>query len=417
MPRIIELTLDGIAHGGEALGRHDGKVVFVPFAIPGEHVRAEILQEKARWARARLVEILEPSPDRIEPPCPYFGPEGCGGCRWQHIAYTRQATLKAEIVEDQLRRLGRMAAPPVADIVILADENGMLDYGYRNHTQFSVAPGGELGYLRAASHEVIPVLNCLLLHQRLDELHGALDVTWPDLKGVSLRAGINAPQSLVIVEAKGKDGPEMEIDLPASFVLSAGRGISTMIGDPWISELIAGREYRISALSFFQVNTVGAEALVDLVTGYADLQATDRVLDAFCGVGLFALALADDALEVVGIESSPWACEDFAWNARDLPHVTLHEGAVDAVLPALHADGQRVDVAVMDPPRSGAGEAVIKALAAFRPRKIIYVSCDPATLARDSIYLQAAGYHLHEATPVDMFPQTAHVEVVSLWQK
>jgi 23S rRNA (uracil1939-C5)-methyltransferase len=417
MPQIIELTLDGIAHGGEALGRHAGKVVFVPYAIPGEHVRVEIEQEKARWARARLLEVLTPSPDRVEPPCPYFGPEGCGGCRWQHINYQRQATLSVEIVADQLRRLGRIAEPILADIVILADDDGVLDFGYRNHTQFAVTPDGVLGYRRTASHDVIPVERCLLLSQRLDELHTALDVAWPDLQGVSLRAGVNTEDALVILEAAGDDGPEMEIDLPASFVLSTGRELNTMIGDPWISERVAGRDHRISALSFFHVNTVGAEALVDLVMGYADLGPTDVVLDAYCGVGLFSLALADHALEVVGVESSPWACEDFAWNARDLPEVTLHEGAVEAVLPALLAAGQRVDVAVMDPPRSGAGQTVIEALAAFRPRKIIYLTSDPATLARDSVYLQAAGYSLTEATPVDLFPQTAHVEVVALWQR
>ena len=417
MTHIIELTLDAIAHGGEALGRHEGKAVFVPYAIPGERVRVEIVQEKARWARARLVAVVTPSPDRIEPPCSYFGPDGCGGSCGQHIAYTRQAALKVEILADQLRRLGRIADLPVSDIVILADDQGVLDYGYRNHTQFAVASGGALGYRRAASHDVIPVEHCLLLNTRLDELHNALDVTWPELQGVSLRAGVNSDDALIVLEARGAEGPEMEIDLPASVVLVTERKVETMIGDPWITEFVAGRSYRVSSSSFFQVNTVGANALVDLVVDYADLRPTDVVLDAFCGVGLFALALADDALEVIGIESSPSACEDFAWNARGLPHVTLHEGAVDAVLPVLNELGQRVNVAVLDPPRSGAGQIVIKALAALRPRRIIYVSCDPATLARDSVYLNEAGYRLIEATPVDMFPQTPHVETVALWQE
>jgi len=430
MTHTIELTLDAIAHGGEALGRHAGKVVFVPYAIPGERVRVEIVQEKARWARARLLDVLETSPDRVTPPCPYFGPNGCGGCQWQHIAYERQATLKGEIVADQLRRLGHIADPPVADVVVLADpgspgedarqgpgEESLLEYGYRNHAQFAITPEGQVGYRRAASHEVIPVERCLLLHERLDELHGALDVTWTELRGISLRAGINTGQALVLLETAGDEQPEMEINLPASCALLTRKGVQPLIGHPWIVEEVAGRRYRVSARSFFQVNTVGAEALVNIVTTYADPRPTDVLLDAYCGVGLFALALADSCAGVIGIESSPSACEDFAYNAGDLPGVTLHEGAVDAVLPALIERGQEVDLVVLDPPRTGAGLDVIQGLAALQPRKIVYVSCDPATLARDSVPLVAAGYQLVEAQPVDMFPQTYHVETVALWER
>ena len=141
-----ELTLDAIAHGCEAIGRHGGKVIFVPYAIPGEHVRVEIVETKERWARGRLLEVLRPSPDRVEPPCSYFGPDGCGGCQWQHIAYERQAELKGEIVADQLRRLGHLAAPNVADVVALADDEGLLDLGYRNHVQFALTGEGRLGF-------------------------------------------------------------------------------------------------------------------------------------------------------------------------------------------------------------------------------------------------------------------------------
>ena len=183
MTQPIEINLDAIAHGGEAIGRHAGKAIFVPYAIPGERVRIEIIEERDRWARARLLDVLEPSPDRIAPPCPYFGPaaEACGGCQWQHIAYPRQAELKQEIVADQLRRLGRIANPPVADIVALADPAAdddatapaFLEYGYRNNVQFALTPEGRLGFRRAASHDVVPVEHCLLLEPRLDDLHAA----------------------------------------------------------------------------------------------------------------------------------------------------------------------------------------------------------------------------------------------------
>lgn len=414
MSQSIEIALEAIAHGGEAIGRHGGKVIFVPYAIPGEQARVEVVEAKERWARGRLIEVLRSSPDRVEPPCPYFGPDGCGGCQWQHIAYARQAELKREIVADQLRRLGHLAAPPVADIIALADDDGLLDFGYRNHVQFAVSADGRPGFRRAASHEVIPIDRCLLLTERLAELHAALDLAWPELTGVTLRAG-QAGQALLLLEARSDDLPELELDLPAACAVRTPRGLHALVGEPWIEERVAGRAYRISAESFFQVNTTGAAALVEIVRAYADLQPTDILLDVYCGVGLFALALADAAAEVIGIESSPAACDDFAHNAADLPHVSLHEGAAEEVLPALRAQGQQADVVVMDPPRAGAGEAVIRELAACRPRRIVYVSCDPATLARDSVHLAAAGYRLREAQPVDLFPQTYHVETVALW--
>ncbi len=428
MDQIIELTLDAIAHGGEAMGRHGGKAIFVPYAIPGEHVRVEIVEEKERWARARLLEILHPSPHRVTPPCPYFGPaaDACAGCQWQHIAYERQAELKGEIVADQLRRLAHIQDPPVADVIALADDEGVLAYGYRNAVEFAPTPEGRLGYRQGAGQPVKPIEHCLLLQDRLDELHAALDLEWPELTGVSLRAGIHTGQALIVIETTADELPELELDLPAACAVLTRRGMQPLIGEPWIEEVAAGRRYRISAETaartsdterFFPANTVGAEALVEVIRGYTDLEPGDVLLDAYCGVGLFALALADAAGEVIGVEPSTAACEDFAHNAGDLAHVSLHEGAVDEVLLALQTQGQRVAVAVVNPPRTGAGEAVIRALAELGPRRIIYVACDPAMLARDAVHLAAAGYRLVEAQPIDMHPQTVQVETVALWEQ
>jgi 23S rRNA (uracil1939-C5)-methyltransferase len=417
MESIIELMLDGIAHGGEALGRHSGKVVFVPYALPGERVRVEIVEEKERWARARLIEVLAASPDRVEPPCPYFGPGLCGGCQWQHIAYERQVALKGEIVADQLQRLGHLKNPPVDDAMALADDEGLLDYGYRNHTQFAMTAEGHVGYRRAASHDVLAIDRCLLLAPLLDDIHGALDISYSGLTGITLRAGLNTGQGLVLFETAAEDVPELEIDLPVACAARTKAGVQPMIGQPYIEEEVAGRRYRVAAESFFQVNTAGAEALVDLTVSYLAAGTDDVVLDAYCGVGLFALALAGQVAEVIGIESSPSAVEDLAYNAGELANITLHEGSVEEVLPALVEQGQRVDLVIMDPPRAGAGEPVIRGVAALGPRRIVYVSCDPATLARDAVYLVAAGYRLREAQPVDMFPQTFHVETVAAWDK
>jgi 23S rRNA (uracil1939-C5)-methyltransferase len=427
MTQPIEINLDAIAHGGEAIGRHAGKAIFVPYAIPGERVRIEIIEERDRWARARLLDVLEPSPDRVEPPCPYFGPaaDACGGCQWQHIAYPRQAELKQQIVADQLRRLGRIANPPVADIVALADPASddhattaaFLAYGYRNNVQFALTREGRLGFRRAASHDVIPVERCLLLDPRLDDLHASLDVAWPELIGVDLRAGTEMDDTLILFEAGGDEAPELEIDLPTACALLTQRGLTPLIGEPWVFIEVLGRRYRVSAESFFQVNTIGAAALVEIVTAYADPQPGDVLLDAYSGAGLFALALAELAGEVIGVEASPSACEDFEFNAGSQTNISLHEGAVEQVLPALRSEGQRVDIAVLDPPRAGAGPEVIRELAALGPRRMVYVSCDPATLARDAVHLAATGYHLVEAQPVDLFPQTFHVETVALWDK
>jgi 23S rRNA (uracil1939-C5)-methyltransferase len=417
MDRIVELTLDNIAHGGEALGRHSGKVVFVPYAIPGERVRVEILEEKARWARARLLEVMTASPDRVGPPCPYFGPGKCGGCHWQHIAYERQVSLKAEIVADQLQRLGHLPGAPVADPMALADEEGLLDYGYRNHTKFAMTAEGRVGYRRVGSHDIIEIDRCIVLAPILDDLHGTLDTSYTGLRGITLRAGLNTGQALAMLEVEGDEVPELEIEWPVSCVLRTKHGVQTIVGQSWVEEQVAGRVYRVSAESSFPVNTSGAEALVDLVTNYVDPRSQDVLLDLYCGVGLFALALADQVAEVIGIESSPSAMEDFAFNARDRQNVTLHEGAVEEILPALRDQEQRFDLAVMNPPNAGAGLEVIETLTGLGPQRIVYVSSDPAALARDAVYLVAGGYHLRTAQPIDMCPQTYHVETVALWEK
>jgi 23S rRNA (uracil1939-C5)-methyltransferase len=422
----VELRLDGIAHGGEAFGRDRGRVVFVPFAIPGERVRVEVLEEKPRWARTRLLEVLESSPDRVDPPCPHFGPEQCGGCQWQHIAYERQAGLKEEILADQLRRLGHIAEPPVADIIALAGpeatdpaatETDVLAFRYRNQTRFVVGPDGRLGYRRNLAPDVIPVDRCLLLDERLDDLHGALDLLWPSLTGVTLRAGITTGQALVVFETSSEEQPELEIDLPAACAMRTRRGVQPLIGEPCVEEQVAGRLCRVSAESFFPANTTGAAALVEVVAAYLEPRPDDTLIDAYCGVGLFALALADSVGQVTGIEASPAACEDFAHNAGPLENVTLHEGAVEDVLPALRAQGQRVDLAVLYPPTTGAGAGIAGDLAALGPRRVAYVSSDPAALARDSVHFAAVGYHLAEVQPIDMLPQTFHVDSVALWEK
>ncbi len=430
MGQVIELTLDGIAHGGEAIGRHAGKTIFVPYAIPGERVRIELVEERDRWARARLVEVLAASPDRVAPPCPYFGPDKCGGCQWQHIAYERQAELKQEIVADQLRRLGHIPQPNVADIIALADpasegdETRFLDYGYRNRIDFAVVAAAEemkTALRRTNGRSLIPVDFCLLVNDRIDQLHAALDLTLPELTGVTIRGSMRTDDALVVFETtgevEGESGPEIEIDLPAAVALRSGKVIKPIIGQPQLTDEAAGLTYRLSPNSYFPPNTEGAAALVDAVLSYAAVKPGETVVDAYSGVGLFSIPLADAGAHVVGMESNEAACEDFAANAGARENVELHEGVVEQILPALLSAGQRADVVVLDPPHTGAGPDVLRLLAELQPSRLIYVATDPATLARDAIHLTALGFRLIEAQPIDLQPQTFRVDTVALWQR
>jgi tRNA/tmRNA/rRNA uracil-C5-methylase (TrmA/RlmC/RlmD family) len=308
-----------------------------------------------------------------------------------------------------------LAGPATAEGT--ATEADVLAFGYRNQTHFAVGVDGSLGYRRASAPDVMPIDRCLLLHERLDGLHGALDLLWPSLTGVTLRAGIHTGQALVVFETASEEQPELEIDLPAACAVQTRRGVQALVGEPWLEEQIAGRLHRISAASAFPANTTGAEALVEVVSSYLEPRAGDCLLDAYCGVGLYALSLADSVGKVIGIESSPAACEDFAYNAGAKDLVDLHEGAMRDVLPSLREQGQPIDLVILNPPLTGAGVEIAHELASVRPRRIVYVSGDPAALARDSVHLTAAGYRLAEVQPIDVLPQTSHVDSVALWER
>jgi len=407
---VVELELTALGHGGSALGRHQGRVIFVPYAIPGETVRAEIIEARTRWARARLLEVLVPSPHRVDPPCPYFGPDECGGCHFQHIAYEAQAEFKGQVLADQLARVGGLHGVDVAEIIAAAEP-----WSYRNHVQFSVTPAGRLGFLTADTHHVVAVDECLLLDPLLDDLWAALDMKWPQLRRLSLRCGSATGDLMAVFELDHYEDFDIEVDFPVSCVILLADGEAVVLmGDPHLVDHVAGRDYCISAGSFFQVNTAGAEVLVALVRDYLAPAAGETLLDLYCGVGLFGLSLADQVGRVVGVEADPSAAADFRCNAQGLDHVTLLEGKVHAAL--AHLD-EPVDSVVLDPPRSGAGERVVSEIARLAPRRIVYVSCDPATLARDARRLVDSGYQPAQVQPVDLFPQTYHVESVALFTR
>ena len=414
MGRQLTIELTGMAHGGAAVGRHEGKAIFVPYGIPGESVRAEITEDKGRFARARLLEVLSGSGDRVDPLCSYFG--ACGGCHYQHMSYAAQLRYKRSVIQTQMQRIAGLS-----DAVVLP-ALGMSDpWHYRNHAQFHVSAAGQLGFMAAGSHAVVPIERCLLMHPLLEDLFEALDAELPSLLRIALRAGVRTGDQMLIFEMESDLPPQVEADLPVSCVLlmSDGNAI-TLVGSPYIREQVGKRTYRISAPSFFQVNTAQAEVLADRVMAYLDAGPSDVVVDAYCGVGTFSIGLAAHSSQragprqIIGIESSPDAIRDAQTNASGLENVSFVCGAVEDILPTL---GIQAPLVVVDPPRTGLGKQAVNAVLDLSPARMVYVSCDPATLARDIRAFAAAGYRLHEAQPIDMFPQTYHVETVAVLER
>ena len=422
MAEVVNLKLTAMAHGGLALGRHAGRVVFVPYAIPGETVRVEMGETRDRWARARLLEVLVPSPQRVEPPCPYFGPGRCGGCHFQHIGYGTQAEFKHQVVVDQLARVGGLRQVPVHDLIAAAEP-----WGYRNHltltpVQHSDLRGLEdvgglarLGFLSTGGQSVFPVEECLIADPLIDEAWSALDMEWPQLRRLTLRCGSATGDRMAVFELDHYEDFDIEVDLAVSCVVLLADGEAVVLmGDRYLAEEIAGRRYQVSAGSAFQVNTAGAEVLVAVVREFLEPQRGHSLVDLYCGVGLFSLALAESVGRVTGIEIAPSAAADFRHNALGLDHVSLIEQTAEQALPQIQGP---VDLVVLDPPRAGAGRQVIGEIGRLSPRRIAYVSRDPATLARDTRWLAGSGYDLVRVQPVDLLPQTFHVECVALFAR
>ena len=410
MTNSFEVTPFAMGHGGDAIGRHAGKAVFIPYAIPGEKIRAEVVEERKHYARARLVEVLEPSPVRVKPACEHFGPGRCGGCQFQHIAYSAQVKIKGMIVKDQLQRIGKFEEPPVLEPI--PDETG---WEYRNHARFRTTAGGHPGFLIAGSHNVIPIMDCPILHPLLADLYHSLDMTQPNVEQLELRVGTATGDLMVVLQTYDEEPPSLRVDYPLSIVQVRHDTTPTaLVGLDYINEVVKGREFRISATSFYQVNSEQAAKLVELVLAALRLQPDEKVIDAYCGIGLFTAFLAAEASLVTGIEINRDSVADALHNLGDAENVTLLEGPVAEALKLVKHD---VDAVVLDPPRTGLETEALDALVAHDPARIAYVSCDPATLARDAQRLVKKGYKLAWVQPIDLFPQTFHIENVALLYK
>lgn len=407
----IRVQLAGMAHGGAAFGRHQGQVIFVPYALPGETVLAQVEAAKKGWARARLLEILEASADRVEPLCPHFGPTACGGCHWQHSRYAAQLGYKTGVVRDQLARLAGLEHTLVRDTLQVGEP-----WAYRNHVRLHAGSDG-LGYVAADGVRIQPITVCPIMHPLLVDLFDDLDIDAEGLLQVELRAGVRTGQQMIIFMTVDDEPIELSVERPVACVLLRSDGTQmTLVGRHHIVEQVAGRDYQVSAASFFQVNTAGADRLVQLVLEGLEPRAHHSVLDLYAGVGLFSLALAEWVGQVWAVEASPAAVADLRFNVQACGADNVHIQA-DDVVDALGCFEGAADTAVVDPPRAGCGASVVKHLVELQLQRLVYVACDPATLARDARLLTAGGYQLAWVQPVDMFPQTYHIESVALFRR
>ncbi len=409
MTNTFDVRIDNPAYGGDGVGRlPDGRVVFVPYTIPGELVKVRLVEEKARHATAALVEVLEPSPDRVIPRCPHFST--CGGCHYQHVNYPAQLNAKAGILKEQLERIGGLRGIPDVEMHTSPEP-----WNYRNTIQFHITPEGKLGFQKARSNQPFAIRECHLPMESINRIWPQIEVEpIPSLERMSLRVGMDE-EVMLILESSDPQAMEFSVeDLPVSIVRVGGYGSLILAGSDYIIMEVLGRPYKVSANSFFQVNQYQAHAMVTHIIDHLPITSEMTIVDAYCGVGLFSAFLAPKVKRLVGIEVSPSACEDFSSNLDEFEQVELYEAPVEDVLGSVMFNA---DMIILDPPRAGLGAKTIERVLGQGATHLTYVSCDPATLARDGKQLAAGGYSLSSLALFDMFPQTYHIESISLWEK
>lgn len=389
-PRL-EFEITGMAHGGSAIGRHEGKAIFVPYAIVGETITARIIEDKGNFARGELIEVLSSSENRVEPPCPHFGT--CGGCHWQHIRYEAQLEFKRQIVSDQLARIGG-----IKEAVVHPTIGSPSEWQYRSHVNFHRTRDGELGFVTTDDRTAMSINECHIIRPELVSLFEQFKDKRlnPEQKRLRLQVGSQSTETFAATNIGDETGSDET---------------RTIMGTGKVHYTIKDHTFEVSAGSFFQVNLPQAETLVNLVLERLALQGSEHVLDLYSGVGLFSAFLAPEARKVTAIESYPPAVADARINLGKFSNIKIMQGTAEQLLTRFLQG--HFDAAVIDPPRAGMKPAALDELIKCKPRKVVYVSCDPATLARDAKKLVGAGYRLVDVQPVDMFPQTYHIESVA----
>ncbi|MEU7981353.1 TRAM domain-containing protein [Micromonospora sp. NPDC049081] len=420
----VELTVDAVAPGGHCVARVDGQVVFVRHALPGERVIAEVTELHRGFARADAVEIVEASPDRVAPPCPYARPGGCGGCDLQHVAPAAQLGWKTAVVREQLTRLGGLTDAEIDGLRVTVEPLPGGPLGWRSRVRYAVDAAGRAGLLKHRSHEVVPIDRCLIAHPAIQELP-LLGRPWPTAESVEVVASTGGDVVVTaltdgvptLVDLPGPpattvdvpDGPAAEVDGPAT--------VREVDGPATVLEVAAGRNWTLPAGGFWQVHPAAADTLVGAVLDLLAPQPGESAWDLYGGAGLFAGALAarvgPDA-RVTVVESAAEGVAAARRNLADLSRVEVVAARVETALARRRITGP-VDLVVLDPPRTGAGAAVVRDMIAADPRAIAYVACDPAAFARDVRTFTRAGWRLAALRGYDLFPMTQHVELVGLF--
>ncbi|MGW6458896.1 class I SAM-dependent RNA methyltransferase [Streptomyces sp. NPDC055078] len=420
-----EVEVGPVAHGGHCVARTaEGRVLFVRHTLPGEKIVARITEgdEDSRFLRADAVQIIEPAKDRIAAPCPFSGPGRCGGCDWQHVKPGAQRRFKGEVITEQLRQLAGLTPEEAGwDGTVMPAPGDKLPAGevpaWRTRVQYAVDPDGRAGLRRHRSHDVEPVDHCLIAAPGVSEL-GIEKHAWPQLASVEAIAATGSnDRQVILTPSPGGRLPLVELDKPVSVLRVDERdgGVHRVHGRDFVRERSDGRTYRVGAGGFWQVHPQAADVLVKAVMQGLMPRKGETAIDLYCGVGLFAGAIAErvgDHGAVLGIESSKRAADDARHNLRDLERVRIEHGKVDQVLPRTRIT--EADLIVLDPPRAGAGKQTVRQLSALGARRIAYVACDPAALARDLGYFREAGYRSRTLRAFDLFPMTHHVECVAI---
>lgn len=421
----VILSIHDLGHSGEGVGYYNGFTLFVDGALPGETVKVRLLNIKKNYGFALLLSLITPSPDRITPSCPLFGK--CGGCQLMHLSYPKQLEIKRQKIIDALSRIGGFENPTVEKCF-----PSPMPLAYRNKIQLPVKENFSLGLYAKNSHEIIPVKHCLIhcdlgekVFQKIQELLENAQISHPKIRHILIKSAIHTKEALVVLVTN-----ESKSSLLTSFaetilkqipsvkgvvhnIHSGGENVilgdayHTLAGVPQIQEEILGLFFSISAASFFQVNPWQAENLYQKALELAEVDPEETVLDAYCGVGTLSLIFAKKAKKVLGVEYVAPAISDAKENAlRNHIHNASFVCAVaEEFIPSLPA----TDILLLNPPRKGCDPRL---LISSKAKKIIYISCDPATLARDLKILCAKGYEIDQVQPFDMFPQTSHVECI-----
>ncbi|WP_079478675.1 23S rRNA (uracil(1939)-C(5))-methyltransferase RlmD [Halobacillus salinus] len=444
----VTLRFEDLTHEGNGVGKVDGYPLFVPHGLPGEEAEVKVIKVKKNFGFGKLLNVKQESDDRVEPPCDVY--YKCGGCQLQHMSYQMQLDMKQKQVKYNMKKIGHLEHVPVHPTIGMDDP-----WRYRNKVQIPVGQkeDGELktGFYQKRSHNIIDMDTCLIQDEMNDRMvetvrriASKLGISAYDeqthrgtLRHIMVRTGQNTKDIMVVIVTKTKKLPHQDklIDeirdaFPnvksivhnvnsAKTNVILGKQTNVIYGDEYIYDTIGDIKFMISPLSFYQVNPTQTKALYDQALQYADLRGGETVIDAYCGIGTISLFLAQKAKKVYGVEIVPEAVTDAKKNARlnKMDNADFYVGQAEELMPWWRNQGLRPDVIVVDPPRKGCDEELLKAMLDMEPERIVYVSCNPSTLARDLRVLEDGGYETQEVQPVDMFPQTSHVECVTWLEK